>query len=237
VTEVWGARPPRSLKEWRSKPLSTPCVAGGDVNSSMVVPPGHHLTPSTQSRCGAIRLQVRLSVDERLDPHTPLTHLSTDHIPHHFPAYLDPHSTRTRTLPSPTACVSLPAAVAELYLNCFFESDDDQELHPRLLVELPLTAPCGALSACLSRTGSRGAHVGPGGSGSDVLDLSALQVAPSPVGSSRGLEAWGPLSRSHELSVQHLTSLWEHDRKPLILLAPGFGESTQCDSGATIQLC
>ena len=123
-----------------------------------------------------------------------------------------PH-TWTRTLPAlvlyrpPTACVSLSAAVAELYLNCFFESDDDQELHPRLLVELPLTAPCGALSACLSRTGSRGAHVGTGGSGSDVLDLSALQVAPSPVGSSRGLEAWGPLSWSHDLSEQHLASL------------------------------
>ena len=70
--------------------------------------------------------------------------------------------------------------------------------------------------------------MGPSGSGSDGLDLSALQVAPISVGSSRGLEAWGPLSRSHDLSVQHFTSLWEHDRKPQILLSHGFHEITQC---------
>ena len=114
VTEVWGARRPRSLKEWRSEHLSTRSVAGGDVNSSMVVPDGHHLPSSAQSRRGVIELQVRLSVDERVDPYTPLTHLSIHHIPHHFPAYLDPHSSRTRTLPSLTSCASLLAAVAEL---------------------------------------------------------------------------------------------------------------------------
>ena len=175
---------------------------------------------SAQSRRGAIWLQVRLSVDKRSDPHTPLTHLSIHHIPHHFPAYLNRHSIRTRTLPSLTACLSLPAAVAGLYLNFFVETVDDQGLHRRLLVELPLAAPCGALSTRLSRSGSRGAHMGPGGSGSDARDLSALQVPPSPVGSSRGPEAWGPLSRTHDLSVQHLTSLWKHDWKPQISLAP-----------------
>ena len=164
--------------------------------------------------------QVRLSVDKRSDPHTPLTHLSIHHIPHHFPAYLNPHSIRTRTLPSLTACLSLQTAMAGLYLNFFV----DQGLHRRLLVELPLAAPCGALSTRLSRSGSRGAHMGPGGSGSDARDLSALQVPPSPVGSSRGPEAWGPLSRSHDLSVQHLTSLWKHDWEATDFTcgAPGF---------------
>ena len=95
--------------------------------------------------------------------------------------------------PLPRHC-SHRLAVAGLYLNFFVETVDDQGLHRRLLVELPLAAPCGALSTRLSRSGSRGAHMGPGGSGSDARDLSALQVPPSPVGSSRGPEAWGPLS-------------------------------------------
>ena len=92
VTEVWGARRTRSFKELRSKPLPTRSVAGGHVNSSTVVPHGHRLPSSTQSRCAVKELQVRLSVGHLPLIHTPLALLSIHHIPHHFPAYLNPHS-------------------------------------------------------------------------------------------------------------------------------------------------